>query len=586
MAKKTKVDYDRLCTAMRQDRLALRYYREERREAARQSAGSHWSEYGTSKKVPINLLSLYTSIVGRSLIAKNPRVMLSTFDRQQKPVVNAMESWANQEMEDMHLDNILRRLVLDGLYSVGIAKIALSSPADSALAAWELDSGKPFVARVDLDDFICDMHARDFAEVSYIGHRYRVPLDMIRDNPIYAKERKDLTASNDEFYNQEGDERINVIGRGMYSNKDEFEEMIDLWEIYIPRRKMVVTLEDNGLTGPESKPLREQDWVGPSSGPYRMLGFGLVPGNMMPKAPIMDLIDLHMLANQVYRKLMNQAERQKDIFLCTTTEDAEREQQTSDGEFMRVNNPDSVKPLSRGGPNQQNMGFFGNIWDLFNKLAGNLEMQGGLGPQSKTLGQDRMLKENASQTVNDMQQTTVDFTADIVESLCWFWHHDPFNTMKTVHPLPGLPGMSIDRKVTPQQRSQGKFEDMKVKVDPYSLQYSTPQSRIQAINQVVQTIILPMQQMLQQQGVMFDINAYLTKIGKYMDLPDLAEIVTMQEPPQQEPSQDQASGPSQTTRTYQRQDQGPPDGGMQDKMQEGAVGSHEQNGAMSNGAMR
>ena len=78
----------------------LRRYREERREAVRAFVGHHWSEEGSTKRRPVNLIAQYVTIVGRSLIAKNPRVMLSTFDPTVKPTVKALEGWANKEIEN------------------------------------------------------------------------------------------------------------------------------------------------------------------------------------------------------------------------------------------------------------------------------------------------------------------------------------------------------------------------------------------------------------------------------------------------------------------------------------------------------
>src|SRR5260370_6344382 len=168
-----RVDIDRLCLAMIRSRLMLRRFREERREMVRQYVGNHWSEEGTSEKVTVNLIGLYVSVVGRNLIAKNPRVMLSTFDRQNKPAVSAMQTWCNSEIVRMKMQNTLKRVVLDGLFSLGICKVALATPADSASVAWNLVAGQPFAERVDLDDFVFDMHARDFSECSFIGNRDR-----------------------------------------------------------------------------------------------------------------------------------------------------------------------------------------------------------------------------------------------------------------------------------------------------------------------------------------------------------------------------------------------------------------------------
>jgi hypothetical protein len=562
MKKNADLNIPALCMAMHRARYTLRRHREERREMVRQFVGRHWSEEGSRLPVPVNLIALYISIVGRAMIPKNPRVMLSTFNRQDKPVVSAMQDWCNKEIVQMHLAKTIERVVTDALFSIGIAKVALATPAESAATAWNLRAGQPFAESVDLDDFVYDIHARSMKEVSYVGHRYRVPLDVVRESKDYTKDRKQLSASEDPLYNLEGDERISTLGRGMYGDqKEEYEQMVDLWEVYLPRHRLVVTLSNDYLTGPSSsaEPLRTQTWVGPDCGPYHILRYQDVPGNSMPKGPVMDLVDLHEGANRTYRKLMRTVDRLKEVtaYRRHQSEDGQRALEANDGDAVGFDDPDAIKQIVMNGSALQVV--TQTALELINRydfMAGNLSMVGGLSPQAKTLGQDKMLDENANRTVASMQADTVDYTAGILKALCWYWHHDPFKVQKSLHTI----GASqIMRAVGPAQRSRVAFEDMDIHVDPYSMQHQTPQQRAAALNQFVTQTIIPMMPILQQQGVALDINAFLSKQAQYMDMPDLPEIITMQDPPTPEqgaggPGGPQAPGaPGETTRNYVRQ---------------------------------
>ena len=480
-----------------------------------------------------------------------------------------MQSWANQEIEDMNLANTLQRVVVDALFSLGICKVSLATPAESAVAAFEVAAGGVMCERVDLDDFVFDVHARDFSEVSYIGHRYRVPLELVReDSKLYTKARKDLAPSTPSPYNLEGDERISTLGKGPYAgDSEEFEDLVDLWEIYLPRHKLVLTLADDNLSGATAQSggvplaLREQSWLGPYCGPYHLLSYGLVPGNAMPKGPIQDLLDLHEAVNRSYRKVLRQTERQKEVMAVQggATEDGSRIMEASDGDIIRVDNPEHPRPMVMGGANQAVLATAIHLKDLFGYMAGNLDMMGGLSPQSKTLGQDKLLAENASRAIADMQDRTITYTAKVIESMCWFWHNDPFKVMKSIYSPAGLPELAIVQQVGPEQRMALPFEELKVKIDPYSMAHATPQSRLGTLNQVVQQIILPALPLLQQQGVVFDMQAYLQKVASYADMPDLAELLTMAEPPQQDTTAgaERPGMAANTTRTYERQDTGP-----------------------------
>jgi hypothetical protein len=585
---------------MQKDRLTLKRAREERREAVREYIGRHWSEEGTPHSVPLNLISLYCRIVGPKLISNHPKVQLSTMRKQHKPVVSAMEDWANEEIETINLKSTLQRNAIDALFSIGIAKVAIATPADSATKNWNQRAGQPFAERVDLDDFVYDTHARDFDEAGYIGHRFRVPLDVVRESKIYGPGRKELTASEDKLFNLEGDERISMLGREYYSNQEEYEDFVDLWEIYLPRHRVVVTLADDYLTGASessagkytAKALREVNWIGPDRGPYHILAYGIVPGNSMPKSPIQDLIDLHSPTNNILRKQIAQAQRQKSNLLYSgaATEDAQRVTTANDGDAIRVDNPQSVAEVARGGPDPKNFTLMMQLKELFSWASGNLDIMGGLSPQSRTAHQDEMLNQNSSGTVADLQQKTVEYTSDIIESLCWFWHHHPTNTMESEYSAPGG-NASITRKVTPQHRAAVPFKDLNVQVDPYTLQHQTPQQKMQALDAVVAQL-MPMMQLLQQQGIMFDVNVYLQKKAEYLNMPDLAEMFTVRPPPQ-DAGAGQGGGespgmPAKTERTYTRRSLG---GDSQQATGEGLMQSMESamgsgNGKPSNGAVK
>lgn len=556
-AKRGEVDSERLCKAVIAARKVLRETRETRREMVRQYAGYHWGNESARREVPLNLIGLYAQIVGRNLFAKNPRVMLSTFDRQHKPTVNAMNRWANKEIERSGFADVMRRVVLDGLFSYGVCKVALATPQDASSQGWNLRAGTPFCDWIDMDDFVFDTFARDFNSCTFIGHRYRVPLSAAKDDRRFAAHRKNLIPTPVQDYNEEGDERIGHIGRGDEdAEEDEFEEHVDLWEIYLPRKRLVLTFASEDGANPDGEPLLVQEWVGPDCGPYHVLGFQIVPGNALPKGPIMDLIDQHEQINGMLRKLSRQAERQKDLLLVMNDEDVDRIKDANDGEAVRVHNPNGGQQVPFGGPNATLFAYFTAMKDLFSWQAGNLDSMGGLAPQAKTLGQDKMLSENASRTVADLQETTIAFTSRVLKAMCWYWWHDPFQTMQTVYQVEGLEEVSVNLEATPQDRAQVPFNSLEIKVDPYSMQFSTPQSRGAALNQLIQQIVLPALPLLQQQGITFNMQKFLEIMAGYLDMPDLQEVVSIQEPIQDRmepaPEPDGPRMPQSSTREYVR----------------------------------
>lgn len=553
---KTDLKLGRLTVAMRTAREQLKYQRARMREAVREYAGPNWSENGEQKSVPVNLLALYVKIMSRSLVAKNPRVLLSTFKREHKPLVATMQQWLNDQIPKMRLVDTLQRSITDALFSMGMVQVSLATPADAANKAWNLRAGEPFAQSIDFEDAVFDVRAKRFEHVSFIGHRIRLPLAAVQKDKSYdAAARKRLVASENIEFDELGTEKVSALGQGYYGDED-YEEMVEMWQVYLPRHRVVVTLADTESVEPDPEPLKVQPWVGPDTGPYHVFGFDIVPANILPKAPIQDLVDLHEAANQSYRKMIRSVQRMKELTVAGAgrEEDLSAIMKANDGEVIPLSEPQGIMPMVFGGEHVQKVVAIATaLKDLFVYAGGNLDAAGGLAPQAKTLGQDKLLAVNSSRTVADMQDRAVQHVTDVCGALCWYYHHHPTKVMETRFELEGLPGMGLDRNLGPDRRRMIPFEALQIKVDPYSIQHTTPQERMATMQTIVQQIVMPMMGLLQQQGVGFDLHKYLAKVSEYLDQPDLAEILTIVEPVQGSGGDTpQTAKPANTTREYVR----------------------------------
>jgi hypothetical protein len=564
------LDLLNLTDAMNGARRTLQRPRQERYRAVQEYAGGHYADGGTDHPVPVNLIGLYVQIMASALVSQSPKFMLTTHDSRQRAAVSACEDWLNAEVKRQYLCDTLQRCVIDSLFGVGILKVALADPGHAAANNWGLSAGQPFAQRVDFDDFVYDVYARTFEEASFLGHRYRVP--KAAADKIYKDGRDLPTDTQNTDYNPEGDEKIGMVGRGdRYS--EEFDEYVTLWEIYVPRHKVVLTLADDpayGATDDEKAVLRVVKWVGPPCGPYHFLGFQWVPGSARPKGPIMDLIDIHRAVNRSYVKIIEDTDRCKAIGLVPSgaTGDADRFMKASNGEWVQCDRPDAIKEVVTGGAIQAVLQVAMHLKEMFSWLAGNLDIVGGLSPQSKTASQDKMLNENSSRAVGDKQQAVVNFTSKVGDALLWYYWRHPQKVMDAPLHAPGLPGVGVMRKVYPAgaRNEQGQPHKLRrdgygpdILVDPYTLTHSTPQQRLAFLNQFI-AATAPMLPLWAQQGVVMDANAYVSMVGKYGDVPEIQDIFTVQQPPAPPPGGDgggDAPGmPANTTRTYERRSLG------------------------------
>lgn len=570
------LDYDRLCTSLRHSRLELQKHRKQHYHVARELAGERYSENAAEKTVYVNLISLYVNIVGRTLVSNNPQSMLTVYEQASQATASACEQWENEELLRMDASGTFKRIAQSAMIDMGVGLVGLATPADAARFPWRLSPGEPFMSYVNPDDFVYECGVRDISEAGYQGHRYRAVKEAILDSKLYSKEgRERLAQSTNIRYNAEGDPRIGSIGTSYYSLDGEFEDMVDLWDVYLPRHGCMVTLTDEDFMGPSAQrrggrmvPLRYADWVGHPSGPYEILRYGHVEGNAYPVGPLLHIFDLHVLMNQLMRKLARQSAlyKRNTLVMKGNAEDNKRYQESADGDMLPVDDPKSFSMVESGGVNQELFLFTKEVFNLFSMAAGNLMTLGGLAPQSGTATQEKLLAAQSSAQVAEMQDMTTKFVSSMFEKLHWYWWNNPDKIMRTKFEVDGLPEFSMMREVFPagaadQYQNGQRYSPLKregemprIKTNPYTMRNWTPQEKADAIMQIVTQAYIPMAQFAQEAGITLDFAEFMRGQAKFRDLPELKRILSIQEA-KEEDAGHSARGPSkppETKRTYER----------------------------------
>lgn len=553
-------DLARLRSAMTRSRTQLQPFREKRLAAVRQFVGFNYSDDGAADRVPINLLELLITTYARQLVPNDPQAGVTTRNRQLKPMAKTFELRVNDELKHMDFGESLRRVVIDSLFSVGIMKVGIAVGDPVEIDGEQVYAQTVYADPVDLDDWVHDMSARTFSEARFCGNRYRMPLEEIRDNPMFdSKVRKLVAPSTEQTVNETGDPRIYQVSRSTYGAGGEdadIQQQGELWDVWCPEANAVVTIWSDGyhpLLGEDMKPLRVVEWTGPDCGPYHMLAMMDVPGQVMPLSPVANTLDLHELANQLYRKVARQAERQKTIlaYRSGTEKDADRVRNAEDGEAVKMDSPDKAKELRFGGVDNNNFAFLLQLREQFSYFAGNLDAIAGLGPQADTLGQDRLIAASASKRLSEMGDRTIRFTRKVLRSIgYWLWS-DPVGEKTLVKRVKGT-DIEIPVEWKPGLR-RGNYLDYEIEVAPYSFVEASPQAKANFLIQYLQQVALPLAGQMEQQGVGINLQALNETISQYYNLPELLDILTPIAP--REEGGGRYDGPRQspvTSRNYTR----------------------------------
>lgn len=537
-------EFARLLEAIDFSARQLEMPRRNRLEQVKQLVGSHYSDGGADKRVPTNFIELASTIYLRKLAAKAPRARVSTKKRELKPYAYSTELAINQVPEEIGLGKTIRRAVLEAIFSVGVVKVGISSSGAAVLGR---DPGQVYVDVVPLDDYVVDMTAKSRDAVQWEGNDYWIDLESAHERYGYSDS---LEGDDETTIGERGEERAESVSQdgGAHAYRDR------LWcrDVYIYKTNQLITYAVKSR-----RILRVADWDGPEGGPYRVLGFSEVPGNILPLPPVSLWADLHELGNALFRKLGRQADAKKTVaaFAGGNDEAVDRLRAASDGDGIRY---DGQPPgqISVGGIDQPTLAFFLQVNDLFDMFAGNLTTLGGLGPSSDTLGQDRLITQAAGARMQDMADRTIDFAREIFKSLAWYEWTDPIRVREIEKSIPKT-DLYLRREWSEETR-EGNFIDYNFEIDPYSMQDNSPATQLQKLTAVMQTYVLPLMPAIQAQGGQIDVPALLSMVGDLSNLPELADIVSFEgappigDPVQAANQQQPSFKPAQTERTYTR----------------------------------
>jgi hypothetical protein len=517
----------------------LRRAREHRLVAIKQMVGRHYSENGSKDRVPINMIAFLVRTLVPHLAPRKPRCLITTQFPQSAAQAENLELRLNEQMVESKLGGVFRRWITNALFGLAPLKVAIDPENESVDA---------YVDEIDLDDWVHDQAARRFDHVAFMGHRSRVPMERVHDNPFYGSKRHRVQATSKERIDNIGTDRSENIGQSLYSvDRDEYREYTDLWEIYLPE-------ENRLLVFPDKQPtllLRDAEWDGPKGGPYHFLTFMDVPANAMPLAPTMTLLDLHVLTNVLWNKAARQAERQKTLlpYDGANWKEAERVIKSSDGEgILQDHSTKALREMAFGGADPRTLAMSIQARSMFSMQGGNLDLLAGSGPQSDTATQDELLSAHASGLVVDMMGQGSTAMQGVVRALAWYEWTDPERDMVLRKPIKGT-DLSIEVKWSPETRT-ARFLDFTVELDVYSMQDQTPETRFARLMMVYERILAPNAPLIQQQGGTIDIEHLLKLSGKYLDMNEMGQLVSF-------PLEGAGAGASETQQTIPEPRQSP-----------------------------
>ena len=519
----------RLMSAIRRNYEDMRQYREYHHQAVNQFLSRYIKDMPANERVIVNEIRRMVKIYMRLLVGGVPQCDVSTSYPELEYFSENFQRVFNRHLKEIDLGEPVYRAVWNAMFSVGIMKTGLAegSPDGTVEIDGEsFDIGKPFSQSISLDHFVIDMQARSPEAITFIGDRFLRPTDWIAQR---SRARQDAQPGSELVTNSQMSAPDRISGLSEETDKRIYRQSY-CWDIYLPQQGIMCLFADGDDT-----PLEAYKCEHPEGGPYRMLGFDWVDGEVLPAAPVQALYGLHMLINNIYRKLENQGRRSKHlhVYQRSNETDGKTVQNAEDGDVVGLTNVDSIKPLNLDGPDATLQIFSQTTQSIFDNYAGGLQVLAGTAPMSETLGQDQLLHRSANAQIDEMRRQISKFMKAIIGQHAWFVWSDPIRSYDATAEV-GSTGVTYRVEVSPEMR-EGDFLQYNFNMRPYSLVESSPSEEAAMLERYWNGNVMPSIQMLMQEGKMPSTYAYLERLAKLMNL-DIEKLFIETEPAPVQPA--------------------------------------------------
>lgn len=489
-------------------------------------------EFGTEGDEPINMIFHVIRSLVPNLVMRNPiNKVTTTKGKDYEDYAYLLGLTLDSVGERIKLKKIIRRAIVDALFCMGVVKVGLC--ATDSLIDWgdmRTDPGQVYADNVDFEDFVYDPSCRTLEEAAFVGHRCRIPRQLLLDDDDCDHDLVNELPQSVVNDTTRKPSRISLSG----TSEDimvEMQDYVDIVDLYIPEANARIIIPDPEQHMSDGY-LKIEEYYGPKEGPYRYLMLSQpVPGNPISPPPVGIWYDLHIMANKLMRKQMLRADNQKTVIVADPSAgDMVNDLREAEDEEIIYGDPNSVTTISTNGAEEGTDVTLNRLQVWFNYMSGNPDQLAGLASEAETATQATILAGNANVGIEDSRDMVYDFTAEICSGMAWFIHYDPFldeSLTATRRPWIGSNRYSWGSvmQLTPAQR-RGDHLDFVFKIKPKSMGSLDPAVLSKRILEFATKVVPALMQTMQiamMMGQQFNAQRAIATLADQLDLTELVE---------------------------------------------------------------
>lgn len=542
----TEISPKKLQQAVQDGFKRLENFRNARLMFLRQFVGQYYDKSkGNVGNEPLNLIFNAIRVLVPNLVFNFPAHKVGTSFMAYRQYGDMLGMALSQQDKKLKMRDVYRKWIVDAIFTLGTLKTGIcdSGTAIGFDADDRIDPGTVYTETVDFDNLVIDPNARGDIEAGlFIGDRSCVSRTALLDSGLYENSLIEKLPS--AYGGMDKKTADQLSASGINFDETELEDMVEICELWVPRAKAIITVPGcEDYTADDY--LRVHDHYGDDTGPYTFLKLTPpVPNNPIPVSMVGIWHDLHVMANKMVTKFMEQADRQKDIvgYKRGAADDAKEAMDAEDGEAVAMDNPEGAKVFSFGGQNPMNDAAINRLQQWFNMMAGNPEGMAGLSMNAKSATEAQMLQGNATVSLEDMKDLVYAGVAEEARKRAWYLHTDPLLEVPLIRRVhqpaqmasgpagPIMVSPPIDKEVqvvlTPEARC-GDFLDFTFEIEPESMgRIDTKQRIAQAMDFAVKILPSAAQaaQTCAMMGVPFSFPRFAVRMAKEVGIKWMDEV--------------------------------------------------------------
>ena len=471
----------------------------------------------------MNLVDRAVDIIVPYLVMSNPFILVEARNPKYRSFAHTTELALNQWVNKYRLSfTSLYPAVRNSLFGMGIVRTGIMKAFQTEMLGYLHDVGEPYVDVIEECDFVCDPAAKTFESASIMGNYYYMPTEVAKE--FFPAKFADKIQSSVQLFRQGSAAEMSKLNHMSFDQQPLFlKPMTRFVDHWLPDEGIVITnLADNT----DRRILREVQYDGPGAGPYDILAYKFMPDTSIPIPPAWSWLDMDTLYNVIINKMKIQALGEKAVlaYESEAADDAERIAEAGDRKTVKVDHIDSMKMQEFPGVNPESYRFLNYLQAQWSEQGGNLSTLGGRASEAPTLGQEQMLMNNASRSMEHMLNCVYNFTQSILEKSVFHIWNDPTVNITVIKESKGVGSVDADFNDTTRR---GNYDDYKICIKPMSMQRPSASAMFQTIIQLVTQWIIPTSQMAAAQGASLDVPATTRKLARLAGLEDLDDIIKL-----------------------------------------------------------